>query len=496
VYFAQQLPPSSGGSHNFLFEKSVFKRSFMCAIEKAITYRDRFVGMDVDVPLYGGRLRPYVNLDNAASTPPLKRVQQTVDNFMNFYSSVHRGTGFKSQISTHAYEQSRELVLEFLGADPGEHTCIFGKNTTEAINKLARRFPFNDDRDVVITSGMEHHSNDLPWRAATHTLHVGLLPDGRLDEADFDRKLEQVGKRLALVAITGASNVTGYLNPVYRLAEKTHAAGGQILVDCAQLAPHRRVHMGRLADPDHLDYVAISAHKMYAPYGTGALVGRRDTFEHGDPDMVGGGTVEIVTLDTVEWAGPPDRDEAGSPNTVGAVALGAAILELQSVGMEAVAQHEAELTAYTLERMQMVPGLHIYGDTEPKSAASRLGVIPFRLQGVSHFLVAAILGYEYGIGVRSGCFCAHPYILNLLGLTDEQAEVARERMLSGDKSDMPGLVRASFGLYNTIEEAEVLVEALQDIAASRYTGTYQQDTASGEYQLKDWHPNYGEFFTL
>ena len=202
-------------------------------------YRSLFIGLDAEIPLFDGSCRCYINLDNAASTPPLKAVQQVVDGFLTYYSSVHRGTGFKSQISTHAYEQARQIVMHFLGADPATHTCIFGKNTTEAINKLARRFPYTSERNIVITTAMEHHSNDLPWRAVTDILHVGLTPDGRLDEADFDTKLAQYGSRVALVAITGASNVTGYLNPIHRLAEKTHQAGALFLADCAQLAPHR-----------------------------------------------------------------------------------------------------------------------------------------------------------------------------------------------------------------------------------------------------------------
>lgn len=459
-------------------------------------YRELFVGLDIEVPLLDGSQRKYINLDNAASTPPLKSVQKAVDDFLLYYSSVHRGTGFKSQLSTHAYEQARQTVLRFLGADPQDHTCIFGKNTTEAINKLARRFPFTRQRNVVVTSGMEHHSNDLPWRAAAKTVHVGLTPDGRLDEDEFDRQLEIYGNQLALVAISGASNVTGYLNPIHRLAEKTHAVGAQIAVDCAQLAPHRKVNMGSLEDPGHLDYVSISAHKMYAPFGTGALVGRRDTFERGDPDLTGGGTVEIVTLDQVVWSGPPDRDEAGSPNTVGAIALARAIHQLESIGMENVAQHEADLTAYALQKLKRVPAIQLFGDINPENAADRLGVIPLKLENISHFLAAAVLGYEFGIGVRSGCFCAHPYILHLLGLTPDQASQVRERMLAGDKSDMPGLIRASFGLYNTQDEVDALADALTCIARGDYKGLYQQDIASGEYTAEGWIPDFETYFSL
>lgn len=460
------------------------------------SYRQLFIGVETSVPLLDGSRRPYVNLDNAASTPSLQAVQDAINAFLPYYSSVHRGTGFKSQLSTHAYEAARQTVLRFVGASPQEHTCIFGKNTTEALNKLAHRFPFSSTRDVVITSGMEHHSNDLPWRATTRTVHVGLTPEGRLDETDFDRKLDEYGERVALVAITGASNVTGFLTPIYSLAEKAHAAGAMILVDCAQLAPHRRVDMRPLSDPAHLDFVAISAHKMYAPFGAGALIGRRDIFSDGDPDYSGGGTVEIVTLDDVTWAEPPDRDEAGSPNTVGAVALAAAIRQLEEVGMDRVAQHEAELTEYALHRLAEVPGIRLYGDTDPSRAAERLGVIPFEMDGISHFKVAAILGHEFGIGVRSGCFCAHPYLLHLLGLNAAEAEAVRRRMLSGDRSQMPGMVRASFGLYNTTADVDEMVEALHSIARGDYYGRYVQDIASGEYRPEGWAPDFVAYFAV
>jgi cysteine desulfurase / selenocysteine lyase len=460
------------------------------------TYRNLFVGGQAQTPLLDGSHRHYINLDNAASTPPLEAVQRAVDDFLPYYSSVHRGTGFKSQLSTHAYERARQATQRFVGADLNEYTCIFGKNTTEAINKLAHRFPFTAERDLVITSAMEHHSNDLPWRGVAKTVYAGLTDEGRLDEADFDAQLAHYAGRVALVAITGASNVTGFINPIRRLARKAHAAGAHILVDCAQLAPHRKVEMGLLDDPEHLDFVTISAHKMYAPFGTGALIGRRDVFEQGDPDMRGGGTVEIVTLDDVVWTNPPEKDEAGSPNTVGAVALAAAICQLEGIGMENVARHEAELTAYALRRLEEIPGITIYGDRDPAQAPERLGVIPLDMNGISHFKVAAILGYEFGIGVRSGCFCAHPYILHLLGLTPEQARGVRDRMQAGDRSDMPGLIRASFGLYNNFEDVDAFVDALKHIERGEYRGVYVQNKATGEYLPQGWTPDFEKYFSF
>jgi cysteine desulfurase / selenocysteine lyase len=465
-------------------------------MEEISSYRDLFVGLEMKVPLLNGESQDYINLDNAASTPSLKAVQKQVNDFLLYYSSVHRGTGFKSQLSTQAYEKARHIVLDFFGAHPSEHTCIFVKNTTEAVNKLARRLPFNADHPIVLTSGMEHHSNDLPWRAVSDTIHVPLTPKGELDEPAYDALLKKYQGRVALVAITGASNVTGLINPVHRLAEKAHAAGALIFIDCAQYAPHRKIELLSLADPAHLDFIAISAHKMYAPFGVGALVGRKDIFESGDPDQRGGGTVEIVTLEDVVWADPPDREEAGSPNTVGAIALAAAIRQLEAVGMEQVAAHEADLTAYALQRLTAVPGLQIFGERDPGRAAERLGVIPFKLAEPDHFLTAAVLGYEFGIGVRSGCFCAHPYILHLLGLNQTQATAVRDTMLAGDRSQMPGLIRVSFGLYNTPKEVDRLIEALNRITRGEYQGVYLQDRATGEYTPQGWQVHFHHYFSF
>lgn len=460
-----------------------------------MSVRERIVGINTRVPLLNGEARPYINFDNAASTPALKDVLDTVDEFMLWYSSVHRGTGFKSKIATQAYDDAHRIVADFVGANLRDHAVIFGKNTTDAVNKLSYRLPLTKD-DVVLVSLLEHHSNDLPWRARAQVEHIRADELGRLDEADLDRLLTRHAGRVKLVAITGASNVTGHLPDVHRIAEKAHRAGAQILVDAAQLAPHRPISMGALDDPAHLDYVAISAHKMYAPFGTGALIGRKDTFERGEPEYRGGGTIEIVTVDHVEWAGAPDRDEAGSPNVVGAVALVAAIKALNKIGMNAIADHEAELTAYTLERLAGIDGVAIYGDPEPRTAAQRLGVIPFNIDGLSHFLVAAILGAEWGIGVRNGCFCAHPYLLHLLGLSAEESHRVRRDILNNDRRDMPGLTRISFGLYNTAEEVDVLIQAISNIARGKYYGRYEQDPRSGEYHAVDWNPDLGRYFRL
>jgi cysteine desulfurase/selenocysteine lyase len=457
--------------------------------------RQRIVGVDRQVPLLDGTRARYVNLDNAASTPPLQDVVDAVNTFLPYYSSVHRGTGFKSRLSTRAYERAHEVVAHFVNADIEANTVIFGKNTTEAINKLSYRYPMSPD-SVVITSQLEHHSNDLPWRSHHQVVHVAVDAEGKLDEDDFDRQLANYAGRIGLVAVSGASNVTGYVQPVHRLAEKAHRAGAPILVDAAQLAPHRAIDMRPQDDPKHLDFLALSAHKMYAPFGTGALIGPKEIFLRAAPEYRGGGTVDIVTLDEVEWAGTPDRDEAGSPNVIGAVALAAACQALGTVGMDAIEAHERRLLAYAWDELDTIPGIRMFGPPDPADEIDKVGVITFNLGGLSHFKVAAILGYEGGIGVRSGCFCAHPYVVHLLDLSPEQSSSWRQEIRRGNRANMPGMVRISLGCYNNQEDVDRAVEMLHQIARGDIRGDYVLDPASGEYTPAGFQEPVEDYFEL
>lgn len=457
--------------------------------------RQYIVGIDKQVPLYDGSFRQYINFDNGASTPILKPVLDKVNEFMGWYSSVHRGTGFKSQLSTHMHEQSREIVSRFVNVDLDEHTIIFGKNATEAINKLAHRLALQEGQ-VVLVSKMEHHSNDLPWRSRSKVVHIDIDEKGRLREDDLIDKLEKYRGRVALFAVTGASNVTGWINDVHRLAELCHRYGAKIMVDAAQLVPHRKVDMRPQDDPGHLDFLAFSAHKIYAPLGSGVLIGDKQAFAEGDPDMVGGGTVDIVSLDYTYWAEVPEKEEAGSPNTVGIVALAEALLVMEKLGMENIAAHEAELTTYTLERLRKIPAITLYGGDDPYDVENRMGVISFNVDGLPNALVASILNHEGGIGVRNGCFCAHPYIKCLLRVSDEGSKLLEQNILNKNRSDLPGAVRASFGIYNNEEEVDVFLEVLNRIARKEWKGEYVVNPRLGEYQLKGDHPDFDRYFKL
>jgi cysteine desulfurase / selenocysteine lyase len=456
--------------------------------------RERVVGIDHLVPLLDGTRVTYVNLDNAASTPPLQDVMAVIDAFVPFYSSVHRGTGFKSRMSTEAYERAREVVARFVGADPATNTVIFGKNTTEALNKLSYRLDLRPD-DVVVSTLLEHHSNDLPWRARARVVHVDVLPDGRMDEDHFDALLAEHGRRVKVVAVTCASNVTGYIQPVHRIALKAHAVGAYLVADAAQYVAHRRLDVKPDGDPEHLDFVTLSAHKMYAPFGTGALVGPRAAFLASEPEYRGGGTVEVVTTDEVYYSDPPEREEAGSPNVVGAVAMAAAAEVLMTVGLDEIAAHERELLQYALRRLPEVPGMTIFGQADPERAGrDKVGVVPFNVAGVPHALVAAVLGYEGGIGVRHGCFCAHPYVVRLLGIGAQDQSRWKERALGGDRTEMPGMVRMSLGCYNDEGDVDRLVTMLQRIARGDYRGDYRVEIASGEYVPYGYVEPIAEYF--
>ncbi len=442
------------------------------------------VGTEAEVPVLGGRRR-YVNFDNAATTPALRQVRDTVDAFLEHYSSVHRGTGYKSLLSTEVFEHCRQRILDFVRASRASETVIFGKNTTEMANKLSRRFGLARD-DVVLISDAEHHSNDLPWRKVARVVRLPVDHRGAMDLSRIEDELKKGRGRVKVVAVCGASNVTGYQPPIHDIAALAHRHGAKIFADCAQLAPHRAIDVRPPGDPRHLDFVAFSAHKMYAPYGVGVLVGPKSFFDVGDPDHVGGGMVEMVTPDRAYWSPSPDRDEPGTPNLLGAVALARAIACLEEVGFDAIAEHERQLTTYALKRLREVPGLALYGDVEPQAGEDRIGVIPFNLHGLNHALLAAALAWEGGIGVRHGCFCAHPFIAHLLKVSERDAEQMIDRILASDRSAVAGRVRMSFGIFNTEAEVDWVIEVLQGLATRGPKGNYRFDPAWGEYRAEGY----------
>lgn len=458
--------------------------------------RDEIVGVDSRFLVLDGTDAPYINFDNAASTPCLKRVLDKVGEFLSVYSSIHRGTGFKSRLSTRMYEKARCLAGEFVGYDPVAHAVIFGKNTTEAINKLSHRLPI-PNQSVIIVSQMEHHSNDLPWRDKSRVLFAPVnRVDGTVNLERLACMIDEHRCRLFLVALTGASNVTGNINPLAAIARMVHEAGGYLLVDGAQLVPHRRVRMGKPGEPDSIDFLAYSAHKMYAPFGIGVLVARQDLLKAGAPEYRGGGTVKAVTEDRIIWADEPEVDEAGSPNVVGAIALAESIRFFQEKGFEAIEERENRMGRMLLEELSSIPEIEIYGRGKPYVPTDRLAVVPFNIRNMPHGLVAAMLAYEFGIGVRNGCFCAHPYVKILLDVVGEREDRFLEAMAGNDRREIPGAVRVSFGFYNDEWELERFLVAVRRIIGKDGHGRYDLNPGTGEYYPRGYRGDYDRYFAL
>ena len=428
------------------------------------------VGDELHVPCVDGSERRYVSLDAAASTPALPAVADRVQEFLPWYSSVHRGAGWKSQHATGAYEDARDAALRFAGRADRDDVAIICRNTTEAVNHLAYRLRLAPD-DVVVTTVVEHHANLLPWERAARRRYVECEADGTFTAEAVAAVLDD-GPPPRLLAITGASNVTGWMPPVDDIVALAHARGVPVLVDAAQLAPHHPM-------PVEADFIAWSGHKMYAPFGAGILVGPRAAFTEGDPFLAGGGAVDLVDLDEIIWTDPPEREEAGSPNVLGAVALHAAIDELERIGWPAIEDHDRRLAHRLHGGLRAIDGVRVLG---PEADDRSLPVAAFVVEGVPHALVAARLSAEHAIGVRHGCFCAHPYLVRLLGLDDAEVAAYRSAVLAGDRSTIPGAVRASAGISTSTADVDALLRAVAEIASGDEPPVpYDQDPHTGDF---------------
>jgi cysteine desulfurase/selenocysteine lyase len=249
-------------------------------------------------------------------------------------------------------------------------------------------------------------------------------------------------------------------------------------------------------DPEHIDFLAFSAHKMYAPFGSGVLIAPREVLNHGDPAVWGGGAVAAVSEEEVVWLEAPERNEAGSPNVAGVVGMAAAMKELNAIGYDILQKNEEALTRRFLEYAKSRPEILVYGIADPQRTRERLGVISINIKGIHHALAAAILSYEGGIGIRNGCFCAHLFILQLLQIPEDQRREIRQRLRDGRFADIPGAVRVSFGLYNTMEEVERLIKMLDIIIHRQYRGNYREDPTDGSYHPVVGKPDFDAYFKI
>jgi selenocysteine lyase/cysteine desulfurase len=399
------------------------------------------VGSAQQVPLVQGGQVPYANLDYAASAPALESVAVRVNEILPRYASVHRGAGYASRVCTAAYESARGEIASFLGTGRND-VVIFTRNTTDALNLLASAAP-----GPVVHLDVEHHANLLPWQASRGRVVTAQPTLAATLSAISDELARQPA---ALLAVTGASNVTGECLPLPDLAALAHRHGARLAVDGAQLVPHRPVDMSGTG----VDYLAFSGHKVYAPFGAGVLAGPRDWLDAAPPHLAGGGAVREVTATTVTWADSPARHEGGTPNLLGAVALAEACRVLTSLAPGTAAAHEEALTG------RMRGGLAALGATVHTiwpDAIDSVGIVSFSLPGVDAALLATYLSAEHGIGVRDGRFCAHPLFARL---------------------GIDRAVRASLGLGSSSDDVDRLVSAVEAFAAQGPSWGYEQSGGS------------------
>ncbi len=406
--------------------------------------RQTLIGRGVRVPTVGGA-RPYVNLDNGASTPTFEPI----------WTAVRQTWRQPKHVQQAVVEEVKSVVADVLGAPSAEYDLIFTSNTTEAINLVAESASTGAEpgaEPVVVNTLLEHNSNELPWRLVPGASLIRLPMDaeGFVDSSELEAILraynergEHGQQRVRLVAVSGASNVLGTFNDLADIGRIAHRYGARLLVDAAQLVAHRKVAMACSG----IDYLAFSAHKAYAPFGTGVLLARRGLLNFS-----------------------PDRMErirsSGEENVGGIAALGKALVLLQRIGLDVIQEEEQAMTARALLGMGRVPGLKIYGIANPESSTfvHKGGVIPFDVKGVLSHTVARELAARGGIGVRSGCHCAHLTVKRMLGVPSWAERLQGVILTVLRRFELPGVVRVSLGIENGEEDVDTLIQVLGGVA--------------------------------
>ncbi len=378
---------------------------------------------------------PLVYLDNAATT---QKPQCVLDALEDYYceinANIHRGVYYLSEKSTQAFEKARCIVQRFINAQHPQE-CIFVKSTTEAINLVARSFgdQFIKENDEILISAMEHHSNIVPWQMICQNkgAHLKIIPMNTKGELSIDTLSQYFSKKTKLLAITHVSNVLGTLNPLRDIIKEAHAHNIPVLVDGAQSAPHLKVDVQDL----DCDFFTFSGHKIYGPTGIGILYGKAHWLKAMPPYQGGGEMILQVTFEKTTYKEIPFKFEAGTPAIAEAIALSSALEYLNALGWDYITTHERDLLDYAIDALSLVPGLKIIGTPQ-----ERIGVISFTMDGIHPHDIGTIVD-QFGVAIRTGHHCAMPIM---------------------DFFSIPATARVSFGIYNTHEEIDCLIKALQE----------------------------------
>lgn len=452
-----------------------------------------FLGVDSVVPVAGPNgFARRIYLDSTATSLMPRAVLAAVTKYLETAcANSHTLASFSGRNTTLCIESVRKAVGEFVGSGPDHEVIFTGNGCTAAMNRLAAAVfrVKHPSRNLVVLTEMEHHSNILPWeRAAGENAlrFVGLNEDGTLRMSHLEQILQEEGAKVRIVTCAGVSNVTGAINPVHEIARQAHAAGAEIAVDAAQMAPHLPIRMDLVGDPGgSIDHLALSGHKLYAPGSPGVLVAKSSLFPCdcvvGD---VGGGAVEYVGPEGIRWVKSAcHREEAGTPNIPGIIALGAAVHLLSIIGMENIAEHDRKLTVLAMNELGSIPGVELYGPP----ANRRSGVVPFNVADLHHAVVAAALSDYFGIEVRNECFCAQPHVRRLVfNACVKTGRTGPCQITEGSR----GMVRASFGIFTTPEDVTQLAVAVRQISEnSELIRSHYEHLGDGNFRHRTFRPN-------
>lgn len=426
------------------------------------TLQDKVIGLGQPVQLEDGTLRPQTHFNNAATTLEFQHVNDTIQEQKKMYGAVERSDSQKSKHTTAIYNSTRDKVIEFLNADPEKYSVFYTNTTTDGLNKLASAL-ITSKKDMVLATRIEHHANDLSWRERCKVKYAEVDSKGRVKYNELEKILKKYNKKkkkkIKLVTITAASNVTGYVTDVHRVAKLAHKYGAKIVVDGAQIVSHRKFSMvGNIKDSsDDIDFFAFSAHKMYSPEGGGAVVGLTSVLNKHRPTFYGGGTIKVVGDNWVYWKKAPEVYEAGSPDYLAVVGMGAAMDCLYTIGFDKIQAHEQVLLKKLITGLKQFPKVIVYGDTEKIS--DKTGVVTFNFHDINTEYLSQVLAKTAGIDTRRGAFCAHPYVWRLMGISDATARGFE----NCSDIDTAGMVRISFAVYSTEADIDYFFEKMPTV---------------------------------
>lgn len=452
-----------------------------------------FIGLDTTYPTADGQTLTRLHLDGAASPLASATALETIQNLLPHYSNTHSYVHNSAEISTKALAWAHQVVLKYVAADPDDYACVFtGAGTTAAINRIARGLHLaRPTRRLVLVSSMEHHANDLPHRQfGNEVVYLPLNGEGpfsgtiNLDE--LQRLCQQHGEQINYIAVSSVSNVTGIKNPIQKICDIAHQYAILVVVDAAQSVAHEPTRLSESG----VDFLVFSGHKLYTPMSPGVLVAKKPLLRALDGQDLGGGSASTVSFYDYELVNDETvKEESGTPNIVGAIALASVLEELMEYGLEALQLKDNALITELKKKLESIDNITVYGD--PK--LPRVGAIAFNHSDVDHGLFAAILNDYFAIAVRNECFCAHPYVSSLL--KDELWQLDLSHIAEDQQESYinrkRGMVRASLSLYNSSDDIDTLIRAIHEITVNHQNyAKHYTPQADGSYRhnsfVLDW----------